>query len=268
LVNIVKRVAVEAGELILEYFDGVKESAPTEKSDGSLVTLADQEAEKLIEARLLAILPDIPVIGEESFADGRRVDTSKEDYFWLVDPLDGTQAFVNGDSDFTVNIALIYKREPVLGVIYAPDLGELYMGYVNEDGSRKAMRYFEDSDTEKEMRTRSMPKRGVTVISNQHFSDETKSGTLLDSFKVEKIIRLASSLKICRIANGKADIYPRFGPTCEWDTAAGHAIIRGAGGDITDMKGASLLYGGDDPKLLNPNFIAVSGSVLEHMEFV
>ncbi len=260
LCNMIRRIAVEAGELILEYADGIKDMQASSKDDGSPVTKADQEAERLIEARLLAILPDIPVVGEESFASGTRIDFSKHDYFWLVDPLDGTKAFIAGQPDFTVNIGLIHKNEPILGVIYAPEKGELYSGFCGD--ITKASRYFEDSDTEKDMRVRSMPKQGITVMSSNYHGGSVMQDALLDSFKVKKIIRKSSSLKICDVANGKADLYPRFGPTCEWDTAAGHAILRAAGGDIMDMSGKSLTYGRDHPDLLNPNFIAASGDIL------
>lgn len=266
LCNTVRRIAVEAGVLILEYFDGVKDMGIETKGDGSIVTRADQEAERLIEKRLLEILPDIPVIGEESFASGTRVDFSAHDFFWLVDPLDGTRAFAAGNPDFTVNIALIYKRDPVLGVIYAPESGEMYAGYFEDDGSSRAVRYFEDSDTEKDMRTRALPKQGLVVMSSGYHGRNEAQEAMLANFKVKKIVRRSSSIKICVIANGKADLYPRFGPTCEWDTAAGHAILRAAGGDIRDMQGNSLKYGGDDPNLLNPEFIAASGELFRYAE--
>ncbi|PCJ95851.1 MAG: 3'(2'),5'-bisphosphate nucleotidase [Zetaproteobacteria bacterium] len=266
LCNMVRRIAVDAGELILEYFDGIRDVGVTTKADGSIVTQADQEAERLIEKKLLEILPDIPVVGEESFASGVRIDFSKHDFFWLVDPLDGTRAFAAGDPNFTVNIALIYKGDPVLGVIYAPESGELYAGYLEEDGSGKAVRYFEDSETEKDMQTRRMPKNGLVIMSSHYSRPNDALEAMLENLKINKIIRRFSSIKICVIANGKADLYPRFGPTCEWDTAAGHAILRAAGGDIRDMKGNTLKYGGDDPKLLNPEFIAASGEFFRYVE--
>ena len=263
LCNMVRRHAVEAGELILEYFDGVKDMGVTYKEDGSPVTEADQKAELLIEKRLLDILPDIPVIGEESFSQGKSIDFSEHDYFWLLDPLDGTRAFVAGEADFTVNIALIHKCEPVLGVIYAPESGETYAGYIEDDGSKKSIRNFEDSDNDKDIRSRKMPKAGLTVMLGNRYGDAEVQEKLLEQFKVKKIIRRSSSIKICTIASGKADLYPRIGPTCEWDTAAGHAILRAAGGDIVDMKGQPLKYGGSHPKLLNPDFIAASGDILD-----
>ncbi len=265
LCNVVRRIAVDAGALILEYADGIKDMQATSKDDGSPVTLADQEAERLIEASLLDILPDIPVVGEESFSNGARIDFSRHDYFWLVDPLDGTKAFIAGEPDFTVNIGLIYKNKPILGVIYAPEKGELYSGYCGE--IKKASRYFEDSETEKDMRTRAMPKYGISVMSSNYSGGSSLQDKMLEQFKVNKIIRKSSSIKICDIANGRADLYPRFGPTCEWDTAAGHAILRAAGGDIIDMSGNALKYGGDHPNLLNPDFIAASDDILNSGAF-
>ncbi len=263
LCNMVRRHAVEAGELILEYADGIKDMGVTYKEDGSPVTVADKEAEILIKNRLSNILPDILFVGEESFADCNNIDFSEHDYFWLVDPLDGTRAFVAGEADFTVNIALIHKYEPVLGVIYAPESGETYAGYIEDDGSKKAVRNLEDSESDKDIRSRKMPKVGLTVMLGSHHGNAEGQEKLLDQFKVKKIVRRSSSIKICTIASGKADLYPRFGPTCEWDTAAGHAILRAAGGDIVDMKGQPLKYGGSNPELLNPDFIAASGDIID-----
>ncbi len=262
LCNIVRRIAEEAGELILDYHEGVKDMEVNHKVDSSPVTKADQEAEKLIEQSLFNILPEIPVIGEESFASGKRINFFEHDYFWLVDPLDGTRAFIAGENEFTVNIGLIYKNSPILGVIYAPAKGELYAGYIGDLGA-KAFRYFEDSNTEKDMKVRQMPKQGITVMSSNYCKPVLEQDDLLEKFKVRKVIRRSSSLKICNIANGKADIYPRFGNTCEWDTAAGHAILRAAGGDIRDMNGKPLQYGGANPKLLNPHFIASSLDIFD-----
>ncbi len=260
LCNMVRRIAVDAGALILEYADGIKDMEATSKDDGSPVTLADKAAESLIEKCLLDMFPDIPVIGEESFSS-KSINFADHEYFWLVDPIDGTKAFIAGEPDYTVNIGLIHKSEPVLGVIYAPEKGELYSGYCSERDT-KASRYFEDSDTEKDMRVRSMPKHGLTVMSSNYHGGCKDQDKMLEQFKINKIMRKSSSLKICMVANAKADLYPRFGATCEWDTAAGHAILRAAGGDIMDMSGNSLKYGGDHPDLLNPNFIAASGDIL------
>lgn len=268
LCNIVRRIADEAGALVLEYFDGIREMEQHIKGDGSPVTCADREAENLIQKRLIGTVGDVPVIGEESFAHGVRINFDEHEYFWLVDPVDGTKAFIRGEGDFTVNIALIKNKKPILGVIYAPEKGDMYSGFVEDNGQGNAIRYFEDSDNEKHIRSRKMPKDGITVMSSHYRGGSQKQDDLLSSFKVKKVITQPSSLKICAIANGRADIYPRFGPTCEWDTAAGHAILRAAGGDIIDMNGNTLVYGGRDKELLNPHFIAASADVLEALESV
>lgn len=269
LCNIVRRIAVEAGALVLEYFDGLHDLDEEVKADGSPVTVADHAAERLIEKRLNEAVPDILVIGEENFSSIQEdLDFSQHEYFWLVDPIDGTKAFVRGDDDFTVNIALIHNGEPVIGVIYAPAVGELYMGCIEENGAVKSWRYFEDSETEKDMRTRSMPQKGLDVMSSAYKTGSVQAqDDLLQGLKVSRIVRRSSSLKICMIANGKADLYPRFGPTCEWDTAAGHAILRAAGGDIRTLEGDSLTYGVGREALLNPYFIAASKDILDYIEF-
>ncbi len=269
LCNIVRRIAVEAGALTLEYFDGLHDLDEEAKADGSPVTVADHAAERLIENRLKAVIPDILMIGEESYSSIQKdLDFSEHEYFWLVDPIDGTKAFVRGEDDFTVNIALIHKGEPIIGVIYAPAVGEVYMGCTELDGTMKSWRYFEDSDTEKDMRTRKMPKKGLDVMSSAYSSGSLQAqDELLQGLKVSRILRRASSLKICMVANGKADLYPRFGPTCEWDTAAGHAILRAAGGDICTLEGESLTYGVGRDSLLNPHFIAASKDILDYIEF-
>ncbi|MGH1456783.1 MAG: 3'(2'),5'-bisphosphate nucleotidase CysQ [Alphaproteobacteria bacterium] len=266
LCNIVRRAAVEAGELILEYFDGIRDMEHISKTDGSPVTCADKEAEKLIEKALYGVFADIPVVGEESFANGKRINFADNEYFWLVDPLDGTKAFIRGEGDFTVNIALVKDSEPILGVIYAPEKGDMYAGFINEDGSARALRFFEDSNNEKTIRSRKMPRDGLNVMSSNYHGGSAAQDAFLESFKVKKITRQASSLKICAVASGRADIYPRFGSTCEWDTAAGHAILRAAGGDIVDMNGKPLRYGGAHPDLLNPHFIAASSDLLNAMQ--
>jgi 3'(2'), 5'-bisphosphate nucleotidase len=198
----------------------------------------------------------VPVIGEEAAAAGDLPDLSTSDYFWLVDALDGTREFTEGGLDFTVNIALIHKTEqggePILGVVYAPARGALYAGH----GPGTATRWLADSDHEKNINVRSTPKAGITVVSSTRSTDTTRMDQFLSGFKVEKIIRRGSSLKICAIAEGKADFYPRFGAICEWDTAAGDAVLRAAGGLITDMNGQPLTYGHAERTFINPECVA------------
>lgn len=255
LTNMVRRIARHAGAITLQYFDEAGYHGADLKGDGSPVTKADQEAEIYIEKELLKILPAIPMVGEESVEEGRKTDLSAQDYFWLVDPLDGTKSFISGEDSFTVNIGLIHNKKPVLGVVFAPARGELFCGFTNPDGSGKALRWLEDTDHEKEIRVRRPPEKGLTVVASKSHGSGEKLDRFLAGFKVEKEIKYGSSLKICMVAVGKADLYPRFGPTCEWDTAAAHAIVKAAGGYLTDTSGKELTYGGRDPKFLNPEFI-------------
>ena len=261
LCNMVRRIAVEAGEIILPFYDGVHDLDVSSKSDGSPVTQADKQAEDFITKELLRVMPDITVIGEESAAqDG--TPSEPGEYFWLVDPLDGTREFIAGGDDFTVNIALIHKHEPVLGVIYAPAKDELYAGYTKEDGSAKAFRIIAETGREKDMRVRRVPKAGLTVMASSHYRSGGRLDSFLEEYKVEKVIRRASSLKICALAAGKADLYARLGPTGEWDTAAGDAILRAAGGVIKAFETREpLRYGAGGGDFLNPEFVAASGDL-------
>ncbi len=255
LCNMLKRIAIDAGAITLRYFDGIEDMQATSKSDESPVTLADREAEVFIEKALKEILPHIPMIGEEGVSLGTAPEISDDqEYFWLVDPLDGTKEFIGGGMEFTVNIALIKNGDPVMGVVYAPAKGELYAGY----GPGTATRWLEDSDNEKPVSVRPYPKAGLTVVASKSHGDTSKLDNFLEQYKVNKMIKCGSSLKICVIAAGKADMYPRFGPTCEWDTAAADAVLRSAGGVLTDTDGKAFHYGGTNPKWLNPEFIACS----------
>lgn len=260
LCNMVRRVALEAGAVTLDYFDDAGYQGADVKGDGSPVTLADQAAEKVIEKALAEITPNVPMVGEEASSEGRIPDLSTPEakgYYWMVDPLDGTKEFISGSGDYTVNIALIKGDTPVLGVVYAPVTGELYAGF----GPGTALRWLEDTDHEKSIAVRKMPAKGVTVVASKSHGSGEKLDAFLSNYKVEKLIKRGSSLKICAVAAGKADIYPRFGPTCEWDTAAGHAVLLAAGGHLTQPDGSPFLYGKIAQKFLNPEFIAFSGDV-------
>lgn len=257
LCNQVRRIALEAGDVTLEYFDDAGYQGADAKADGSPVTLADQKAEEIIEKALKDILPDVPFVGEEAVADGHRPNLEDVEYFWLVDPLDGTKEFISGSGDYTVNIALIRNGAPILGVVYAPAKGELFAAA----GEGSAVRWTEESEKDRPISVRPAPKEGLTVVASLNHSNDEKLEKFLSGYKVQKVLKRGSSLKICAVAMGKADLYPRLGPTCEWDTAAGHAVLLGAGGIMTDVDGKPLTYGGADPKFLNPEFIASSGQV-------
>lgn len=254
LCNMVRRVAVEAGDAVLAYYD---ESGcdSTPKGDGSPCTIADHESERIILERLGDIAPDIPVIAEEAVERGHVPDLTGAEWFWLVDPLDGTKEFETGGPDFTVNIALIHNGIPVTGVVFVPVTGELYAGC----GPESAVKWNADTDNEKPIRVREAPARGLTVVASKHHDRQPEIEVFLKEMKIDKVIRRASSVKICAIAAGKADLYPRLGPTSEWDIAAGDAILRSAGGKIVDMQGNPLTYGHAKRKFLNGEFIASSG---------
>ncbi len=253
LCNMVRRVAHEAGQITLDYFDEGMMLSSDSKEDGSPVTEADRMAERHIAKILKEEFPDIAVVGEEAVAQGEIHDLAAAEYFWLVDPLDGTREFIAGSPEFTVNIALVKNSEPVLGVIYAPAKGEMYWAH----GEGTAMRWLEDTDKEKEIRVRKPLRAGLTVMASKN-----RAGEALDQYlaehKVEKIVRRGSSLKICAVASGKADIYPGLWQTCEWDTAAGQAILCAAGGEVVTLDGAPLRYGLGSARFLNPSFIARS----------
>jgi len=254
LTNMVRRISVDAGEITLKYFEDIDQSQLEAKDDGSPVSLADREAEAFIQMSLEAILPDVPIIGEEAAELGKLPDLRESEYFWLVDPLDGTKEFVSGGEDFTVNIALIKNHKPVMGVVFAPAQGIGFAGH--EVGS--AIRWNEDEGIERSIHVRPVPEEGLVVVASLRHGDQERLEKFLDGYKVQKLIKRGSSMKICAVAEGKADLYPRLGPTCEWDTAAGDAVLRAAGGFMTDTDGEPMRYGGFRPKFLNPEFIASS----------
>lgn len=236
-----------AGEVELKYYNDGAEVI--DKADGSPVTLADQEAEILISAALKEIAPDIPMVGEESVAAGTIPDISSGRFF-LVDPLDGTKEFITGGGDFTVNIALLENFVPVMGIIFAPVSGVLYYGAAGQ-----AFTSGKDGVV-KPMHVRTAPEAGLTVVASKRHGDPERLNDFLNGRQIDTLINRSSSLKFCVIAAGEADLYPRLGPTCEWDIAAGEAILRAAGGAVTQLDGAPMVYGKADKRFLNPEFVA------------
>ena len=181
LCNQIRRVAVEAGNLTLDYFDESGFQEADAKDDGSPVTIADQKAEELITKALKEITPDVLIVGEEAASDGYRPDLKDQEYFWLVDPLDGTKEFISGSGDYTVNIALIHKGKPVLGVVYAPVHGELYAA----SGTGTAIRWMEDSDKERFISVREMPHEGLTIVSSKSHGKGEKLDNFLSHYKIK-----------------------------------------------------------------------------------
>ena len=240
------QAAETAGESIMEIY--ATDFDVERKSDNSPVTQADLAAEAIILAVLADLTPDIPVIAEEEMAAG----TSPSDVgnrFWLVDPLDGTREFLDRNDDFTVNIGLIEHGEPVLGVVHLPVQGQTYTGIAGIGATCSGK-----SGSARPIAVRKTPPEGVTLVSSlRHGEPSALEDFLRDKSIARRLVR-GSSLKFCVVATGEADIYPRFGPTMEWDTAAGHAVLNAAGGCVTTVDGAPLRYGKKD--FLNPNFIA------------
>ena len=223
------------------------------KADESPVTAADEAAEKIILADLALIAPGVPVIAEESVAAGTVPAIAER--FFRVDPLDGTREFVARRDEFTVNVALIENGEPVLGVVFAPARRELYWGDVK---AGKAGHIDADPDGTmpslgNAIHARHAPAGGVTAVaSRSHRTPETDA--FLANYNVVEFRSIGSSLKFCLVATGEADLYPRIGPTMEWDTAAGHAVLHAAGGRVTGLAGEPFRYG--KPGFRNGNFLA------------
>ncbi len=238
--------ARNAGALVMRHYAGDTERRI--KADKSPVTAADEEAEALIIAALHVAAPEIPVVAEESAAAGKLPDTSGG-VFFLVDPLDGTKEFLNKNGEFTVNIALIEQGHPTAGVVFAPAVDRLFWG--SADGA------FEEAAGQKRpIKTRVTPVEGMTAIASRSHRDRL-TDEYLAHYPIANLIAAGSSLKFCVIAAGEADLYPRHGPTMEWDTAAGDAVLRAAGGRVTRLDGKTLFtYGNAREKFQNPSFIA------------
>jgi 3'(2'), 5'-bisphosphate nucleotidase len=243
--------AIEAGRAAFAIYRGDFEVQT--KSDESPVTAADHAAEEVILARLSQGAPGIPVVAEEQVAAGNIPPEART--FFLVDPVDGTKEFIQKRGDFTVNIALVTDGVPRLGVVYAPAKSRLFAGDVEK---REAFRSEQSPEDSKQaprtpIRTRQPAAAGLTVVaSRSHRSPETDAW--LAQVKVAELVSVGSSLKFCLVAAGEADLYPRLGPTMEWDTAAGHAVLSAAGGEVVNLDGSPFRYG--KPGFRNPFFIA------------
>ena len=237
-------IAKEAGNAIMQVYS--QDFKVEYKQDSSPLTLADKKANNIIETGLNKLIVNLPILSEEG--ENTPYEERKYwEYFWLVDPLDGTKEFVKKNGEFTVNIALIHKDTPVLGVVYAPALDICYWAKKGEgsfkDGRPLPLKTIKQGDTYK------------IVTSRSHMSSETKIFiNTIDTNKEKKLISIGSSLKICLVAEGEADIYPRLGLTMEWDTGAAHAIVNEAGKIAYQFKSENILTYNKE-NLLNPWFI-------------
>ncbi len=244
-------VADDAGRAILDVRARGFETFT--KADASPVTEADRAAEAIVIAEIDRLSPVFPIVAEERMAEGT-VPAFDGRTFWLIDALDGTKEFVKQGNDFTVNVALIWDGVPVMGVVHAPARGETYLGVVDpKDGARRAevRRHGET----RPIQVRARPAKVVITGSKSHEMPELM-GPFLDAYDVADKIVVGSSLKFCMVAEGIADMYPRFGPTSEWDTAAGHAVLRAAGGRVHCFDGVELAY--KKPSYINGRFLAES----------
>lgn len=239
-------LAERAGAVILEYYG--KETPARSKADRSPVTDADEAAEDLILPALAKLLPDVPAVAEESVARSGPPDIGTG-RFWLVDPLDGTREFLKRNGEFTVNIALVESGRPVLGVVHAPALALTFAANGADSAVRK-----DGSAPFRPIAARAIPESGAVVVASRSHGNAEALDRFLAEIEVAGVKQAGSSLKFGLLASGEADIYPRFGRTMEWDTAAGHAVLAAAGGRVETMDGHPLTYG--KPGFANPEFVA------------
>jgi 3'(2'), 5'-bisphosphate nucleotidase len=249
--------ACEAGELILRHYaQGVEHRT---KADKSPITIADEEAEALILAHLARIAPGVPVVAEELAAAGKTPDIGKGAFF-LVDPLDGTKEFLSRNGEFTVNIALIEQGAPTAGVVFAPAKNRLFWGTDNQAFEQASDESGKRIGEPHAIAARKGPREGLIAIASRSHRDR-HTDDFLAMYAIAQMINAGSSLKFCVIAAGEADIYPRHGTTMEWDTAAGDAVLRAAGGIVTYLdRTTPLRYGKVEENFTNPHFVAIGKS--------
>jgi 3'(2'), 5'-bisphosphate nucleotidase len=251
--GVVASIARRAGDAILRVYES--DFAVTHKDDRSPLTEADLAAHRVIDAALGELDATLPVLSEES---ARILWSQRREWqrYWLVDPLDGTREFVKRNGEFTVNIALIERGEPVLGVVHAPVRGELAHGARGLGASMER-----PGAAPRELVTQPRPAGALRVAGSRSHGDPRMVG-FLERVGAHEMVSLGSSLKFLLLADGTADVYLRYGPTSEWDTAAGQAVLEAAGGRVTDLALARLRYNTKD-SLLNPDFVAVADPTLD-----
>lgn len=240
-------IALKAGHAIMEVYDG--EIAVSRKEDNSPLTQADIAAHHIIDASLSRLTPELPILSEESVAlpYAQRRDWQR---YWLVDPLDGTREFIKRNGEFTVNIALIEHHAPVLGVVYAPALELLFYAADGQGAFKRA-----GAGETQPIRTRRLEAAHLTVAGSRSHAD-ARLMDFLSAVGPHTLLSMGSSLKICLVAEGRADVYPRLGPTSEWDTAAAQCVLEQAGGQLVGCDNQPFRYNAKE-SLLNPEFFAV-----------
>ena len=263
LIDDVVEISIEAGNAILGYY---KTDQNVEyKENSTPLTQADLAANAIIERGLNALRPLMPIISEESALPDYE-DRSKWEYFWLIDPMDGTKSFVNETDQFTVNIALMKTDSPVLGVVHWPTKNHTYWGYLGSDA------YYRNGFGEtKKIQVREFGGTTARLIcsSKRGMENVNKLVRILEQNSVHcHITTSSSSLKLCRVATGDADIFPGFSLTHEWDTAAAQSVVQSAGGRVTDFNGDVLKYNKPDPKLQNPSFLVMGGGDFNWVKYI
>lgn len=236
-------VVRQAGKAIMDIY--LADSLSVDyKTDASPVTSADLAAHHCLVKGLQALLPNCPVVSEED--ESSLVHRTKQGWFWLIDPLDGTKEFINKNGEFTVNVALIENGLPIVGVVFAPAINKMFWG------GRAFGAFKQENETIVKLQLKE-PRHSLRVVaSKSHLNAATES--FITNLGACELVQAGSSLKFCLIAEGKADIYPRLAPTCEWDTAAAQAVLEGVGGVVVQEDGQALTYGKQE--VLNPSFIA------------
>jgi 3'(2'), 5'-bisphosphate nucleotidase len=241
-------IAVAAGRLILEIYE--QDFDVVQKADQSPLTQADLASHRLIRDALGRLTPDVPLLSEESADIAFETRSSWAEY-WLVDPLDGTKEFINRNGEFTVNIALIRDHEPVLGVVHVPVTGVTYTGVVGAGATRRS-----GAEAPETIQVRVPCAHPVRVVGSRSHANP-RLQQYLQRLGEYELVSMGSSLKFCLLAEGKADLYPRLGPTSEWDTAAAHALVLAAGGCVVTLDNRPLQYN-RKASLLNPEFIVAA----------
>jgi 3'(2'), 5'-bisphosphate nucleotidase len=243
-------IARAAGEAIMEVYRGSIEVQ--HKKDNSPLTVADLAAHQIIQSSLGKLTPGIPVLSEESAHIDFSIRSTWQQY-WLVDPLDGTREFIKRNDEFTVNIALIDDGQAILGVVYAPALSIMYSGGAGMGAIRQR-----GTHAPEPIRARRLDKSDLVIAGSRSHSDERMTRfveKITENLSPPTLVTMGSSLKICLVAEGNADVYPRLGPTSEWDTAAAQAVLEHAGGHLVSADGRPLRYNTKE-SLLNPEFFA------------
>lgn len=247
LLAVLRMIAERAGKIVLRHYVDAETKART-KADASPVTDADEETEAFLIEALEAMTPTIPIVAEErAAAEGLPAEAGSR--FWLVDPLDGTKEFLSRNGEFTVNVALIDGGRPIAGVVHAPAMAMTWAG-----AGPGSATFSETDQPPMGIATREIPAEGAAVVASRRHGDDAEMDEFLRNYRIAQKVHAGSSIKFCLLANGRADLYPRFGRTMEWDTAAGHAVLLAAGGRVETLEGRALTYG--KPGFDNPYFIA------------